>query len=105
MHRKYTIEFTCNFQLKNYPFDLQRCPMILQLKRPTAKEAKLKMNSVTYKGPYELLEYRIKDLSSRSGFSCGSITHKTTFFGLKLFTVCLHYFQVWRICYLATKLS
>ncbi len=58
LHRKYTIEFICNFQLKKYPFDLQRCPMIFQLKKPTHEEAVLRMNSVHYLGGTELLEYR-----------------------------------------------
>ncbi len=71
LHRKYTIDFHCQFRLKGYPFDTQRCPMRMGLKSPRRAEARLRMGALSYQGETELLEYRIKDISKREDFPCG----------------------------------
>ena len=71
LYRKYTIEFTCNFRLKRYPFDTQRCSMAYVLKSLHRDEAVLRMNTISYRGEKELLEYRIKEISPTSDTTCG----------------------------------
>ena len=61
--RKYTITFTCNFNLKDYPFDIQRCFMYFKLKEPTKDQAMILMRNVFYTGDKELLEYRVQNTS------------------------------------------
>ena len=69
--RKYTIDFACNFELRYYPFDIQHCPMMFQLKKPTRSEAVLVLRQVKYEGGEDLLEYRVQNISSHSDFACG----------------------------------
>ena len=70
--RKYTIDFTCAFELRHYPFDVQRCPVSFQLKRPTRQEAVLVLEKVVYEGGEDLLEYRVRNTSTRQEYACGN---------------------------------
>lgn len=70
--RKYTINFTCKFELQDYPFDVQDCAMIFQLKKPTRNEAVLNLRSFEYSGGEDLLEYRVMNTSFISEYECGA---------------------------------
>ena len=58
--RNYNQEFTCNFKLHKYPFDVQRCHIFLA---PTAKDqffTQLVPESLEYSGPVQMITYTVK---------------------------------------------
>ena len=58
--RNYNQEFICNFELHNYPFDVQSCQIVLG---PAAKDQffiQLNPESLEYSGPTEMLTYTVK---------------------------------------------
>lgn len=70
--RKYTIDFTCNFQLNDYPFDVQKCFMNFKLKKPTSNVAKLVLLNANYAGGEDLLEYRVMNTTMAEDYPCGN---------------------------------
>lgn len=62
--QKITATFACQFDLASYPFDSQRCQLVLQLQSASIAFARLYNNSVRYMGEKRLLEYHVKHVSS-----------------------------------------
>ena len=59
--REYNQEFACDFELHNYPFDVQICQIVLS---PTEKDQffiKLKDENLVYSGPVQMLTYMVKE--------------------------------------------
>eukprot|EP00095_Tigriopus_kingsejongensis_P007008 maker-scaffold430_size173499-snap-gene-0.44 protein:Tk07008 transcript:maker-scaffold430_size173499-snap-gene-0.44-mRNA-1 annotation:"glycine receptor subunit alpha-1" len=69
--RKYTINFSCNFELKDYPFDVQNCSMEFQLRVATRQSAVLIMDRVQYLGDENLLEYKVQETILEWDHPCG----------------------------------
>lgn len=86
VHRKYTVEFTCDFLLGDYPFDTQNCAMTFQLKKTTAEEATLRIGAVTYTGPDALIEYKVMNISATGDYLCGRWCHSSIVLSERFYT-------------------
>ncbi len=58
--RVYDSEFFCEFVLAYYPFDTQRCSIIVTMKGNTGKFIKMLKGNLKYLGPIDLTQYFIK---------------------------------------------
>ena len=59
--REYNQEFECDFELHNYPSDVQRCQIVLS---PTEKDQffiNLLNENLVYSGPVQMLTYMVKE--------------------------------------------
>ena len=72
------VDLVCNFNLKNYPFDVQVCHFIFVLDQIGSSYVKLFAKEVAYMGKKKLAEYHITNLQNesviREGFSGLSIS-------------------------------
>ena len=58
--RVYDSDFLCDFDMQTFPFDSQKCSVVLVMKGNTDKFVKMKPDNLTYLGPVELTQYFIK---------------------------------------------
>ncbi len=58
--RVYDSEFLCDFDMHTYPFDTQKCHIILVMKGNSDKFVHMKPLNLTYLGPIDLTQYFIK---------------------------------------------
>ncbi|CAM6054348.1 unnamed protein product [Sphagnum tenellum] len=59
--RVYNSEFLCEFNMAVYPFDTQRCSVIVIMKGNSGKFARLIQENLRYLGPIDLRQYFVKD--------------------------------------------
>jgi len=69
------VEFTCLFELEDYPFDQQRCPMTLALRAPSADEAGLSLAALEYAGEEKLIEYMVVNVTGADDHACSRRNH------------------------------
>ena len=60
MKQFYNQLFHCNYQMAWYPFDIQRCKIIMTMKGSFAPFTNLKVDEVDYKGEKFLTKYEVK---------------------------------------------
>ena len=60
--RFYNQRFLCNYQLKWYPFDIQRCKLILKIKASVSPFTELLVGNYEYTGPKTLTQYEIMEI-------------------------------------------
>ena len=58
--RVYSTEWLCNYEMINYPFDTQHCPMILTPTGISKTFLKLFDRNHIYSGPTELTQYFVR---------------------------------------------
>jgi hypothetical protein len=58
--RTYAIEFICEFDMGVYPFDTQKCSIILILKGNSVKFVQMMLDEVAYTGPENVDQYFVK---------------------------------------------
>ena len=59
--RKYSQDFSCDIQLKNYPFDSQLCKMRLDLPSKLQGLVRLEPGQLTFSGSVEMLQFRVEN--------------------------------------------
>ena len=62
LQRFYNQRFLCNYQLKWYPFDIQRCKLILKVKASVSPFTELLVGDYEYTGPKTLTQYEIIEI-------------------------------------------
>ena len=82
IEREYFHDFKCNFDMANYPFDVQKCFMNFTLRGTTDRQVILRKDStrnISYLGEKRLVEYEIEEIfleveaKTESGFSSASV--------------------------------
>ena len=63
MSRFYNQRFSCDYQMAWYPFDIQRCDLVMSMKRAFAPFTKLVAEQVVYEGEQFLTKYEVKNVS------------------------------------------
>jgi hypothetical protein len=61
MTRSYINNFLCTFDMSLYPFDNQRCPVILTMDGNSGKFVDLVIDKLIYSGAVDLNQYYVKD--------------------------------------------
>ena len=69
LKNNYVVDFTCSFNLKNYPFDTQTCNMDILLTEDAYELTQLIPKNLTYKGSEQASQYIIKGFSFIMTFS------------------------------------
>ena len=64
---RYYAEYTCLFQLHNFPFDVQVCEMIFKLRTATKKYVELRDGGLKYKGGDNLVEFEVFNITTMPG--------------------------------------
>jgi len=59
--REFSKEFSCEFQLFNYPFDTQECRIRLTLPDSLVGLIRLRPSELVYSGPVKLIQFNIKE--------------------------------------------
>ena len=59
-------DFICNFDTSYYPFDLQKCSIIISLKGNTHKFLSLKAGDLTYSGSKQLQTYLVTNITTNT---------------------------------------
>ena len=57
--RRYNEHFTCDFQMSWYPFDVQKCTMMIQPTEIITKYVSFVLGEFSYVGPRDLREYMV----------------------------------------------
>ena len=55
-------EFSCTYNLQNYPFDTQVCSIIMKLPEHLQDNLQITESSIEYKGEEQLVQFRIQDV-------------------------------------------
>jgi hypothetical protein len=85
--RVYDSEFICLFDMSVFPFDTQKCSVIMVMKGNTGQFVELNPVNMTYSGPIDLTQYFIKGYSLSKTFTSAANTSSVTvniFFGRRL---------------------
>jgi hypothetical protein len=61
MTRSYSNNFLCTFDMSVYPFDNQRCPVILTMDGNSGKFVDLVIDELIYSGAVDLNQYYVKE--------------------------------------------
>ena len=59
--RVYDAEFICDFNMAVYPFDTQKCSVVLILKGNRGKFVQMMLDEMNYLGPIDLAQYFVKE--------------------------------------------
>ena len=62
LKRFYNERFLCNFDIRWYPFDIQRCYLLLDVKRSYSPFIKLLVENYEYSGEKYLTQYEVVDM-------------------------------------------
>ncbi|KAK3854027.1 hypothetical protein Pcinc_039462 [Petrolisthes cinctipes] len=65
LERKFTVTLMCTYDLAMYPFDTQRCPLVIYIRYYTASYVITKLNTLNFTGTRRLMEYRVTGLTNR----------------------------------------
>lgn len=60
LQREFKVSAMCTYDLAYYPFDTQRCPLILYIQFYTAFHVTIKLTNLHFSGTRRLLEYRVR---------------------------------------------
>ena len=65
MIQKFKLEYLCDFHLRKFPFDDQRCDFLMRIRVPNNKSVMFVpvAEAVVYIGPRVLSEFQINDIS------------------------------------------
>ncbi len=87
----YSEKFDCHYDLSLYPFDKQKCRVILALMGPDREASMLIPKDVKYVGPVDLLQYYVIELSSDTAtlFPDIRVVEIDIVFGRRVLTVLL----------------
>ena len=66
MRRGYALDFQCEYYMAWYPFDLQKCSILIALSSGDVKYMELVPDILSYTGPMDLSLYFIKDYTIQS---------------------------------------
>ncbi len=61
--RSYTHDFICNYDMRLYPFDTQRCFVNLLMRYDLRDYVELVANELQMEGPRDLIQYVVKDVN------------------------------------------
>ncbi|KAK4286758.1 hypothetical protein Pmani_040153 [Petrolisthes manimaculis] len=65
LDRKFTVTLMCTYDLSMYPFDTQRCPLVIYIRYYTASYVLIKLDALNFTGTRRLMEYRVTGLTNR----------------------------------------
>ncbi len=60
IRRIYAVDFICDFNMANYPFDLQTCTMEISMKASDRAFVTMAINDYDYNGPADLIKYYVR---------------------------------------------
>nr|XP_045603328.1 uncharacterized protein LOC123761370 [Procambarus clarkii] len=63
LDREFTVTLMCTFDLTLYPFDMQRCPLVIYVGVYTHQYVVTTLDGITFLGARRLLEYRVTGLT------------------------------------------
>ena len=61
MQRKFALDFKCEYYMAWYPFDLQKCSMIIALRSRDVYYLEIIPKLLEYTGPKDLSQYFVKE--------------------------------------------
>ena len=64
---RYYAEYHCAFDLKNFPFDVQRCQMIFRTRTATVAKIKFEPQNIIYSGPVDMIEFSLTNYTITKG--------------------------------------
>ncbi len=86
--RVYSTRFLCDFDMRFYPFDRQKCSVVIVPKGNSGHFIRLSGGDSTYLGPVDLTQYFVANFSSNAG-SNGSTIIVDLVFGRRILSTTL----------------
>lgn len=63
VYKYFTVDFLCTFDMRKYPFDLQKCRAEIEPKGNAGYFIELVQNDLIYQGEKELMQYEINNMT------------------------------------------
>ena len=64
---RYYADYHCPFNLKYFPFDIQKCQMIFKTRTATIAKIHFVPSKLTYSGPVDMIEFSLANYTVTSG--------------------------------------
>ena len=78
----FTIDFICNYNMDHYPFDIQECQGIVSITTESDFFVKLIAKDLMYKGPTNLMQYVLDNISFIKTDEVSNVDKFKTYFKL-----------------------